>query len=144
MSPAGASADSIGNILHAYLPHNLRNVVSNDFAVRRVQPFLATFGAAALTYYSARAVYLMSKTITKYFLTSSLHLGADLRKSGEWAVITGGSDGIGKEYAFQRDLWISWKDLREKSLQNMQSRQRLLRSIYPKWVHKTFHRCKMN
>ncbi|GAU93110.1 hypothetical protein RvY_05097 [Ramazzottius varieornatus] len=101
MSPARTSVDSFGTAVHAYLPHIVRNVVYSDFAVRRVHPFLSTIGAVALTYYSARALYRMGKSVTKYLLTAPLNLGADLRKSGEWAVITGGSDGIGKEYAFQ-------------------------------------------
>ncbi|OQV19650.1 Fibroblast growth factor receptor 2 [Hypsibius exemplaris] len=102
LSPARTSVDGFGSSVATYLPLALRKVlVAENAAMQKAQPVLAAVGGIALTYVASKAIYNIGKGLTTYFLARPLHLGADLKKSGNWAVITGGSDGIGKEFAFQ-------------------------------------------
>ncbi|OQV19651.1 putative Very-long-chain 3-oxoacyl-CoA reductase [Hypsibius exemplaris] len=102
LSPARTSVDGFGSTVSAYLPLALRKALAvENAAVQKAQPVLAAIGGIAITYVAVKAIYNIGKGVTTYFLAGPLHLGADLKKSGEWAVITGSSDGIGKEFAFQ-------------------------------------------
>jgi len=55
--------------------------------------FLETFGTFAIIYIVARLATFI------YRLLSPVKI--DVKKLGEWAVITGSTDGIGKAYAFE-------------------------------------------
>jgi 17beta-estradiol 17-dehydrogenase / very-long-chain 3-oxoacyl-CoA reductase len=55
--------------------------------------FLETFGTFAILYIVARLATFI------YRLLSPVKI--DVKKLGEWAVITGSTDGIGKAYAFE-------------------------------------------
>ncbi len=55
--------------------------------------FLETFGTFAIIYIVARLATFI------YRLLSPVRI--DVKKLGEWAVITGSTDGIGKAYAFE-------------------------------------------
>jgi hypothetical protein len=86
MSPARTSVDAFGSSVQAMLPIGVRNALFTESSfVQKAQPFLAAFGGLALTYYSAKALCCIGKGVTTYFLAGPLHLGADLKKSGDWA-----------------------------------------------------------
>jgi len=51
-------------------------------------------------YYSHQLLYFIGKIIYSFVLPK-FGFVCDLRRYGDWAVVTGSTDGIGKEYAFQ-------------------------------------------
>jgi 17beta-estradiol 17-dehydrogenase / very-long-chain 3-oxoacyl-CoA reductase len=55
--------------------------------------FLETFGALALVYILANLASFI------YRLLSPVRI--DVKKFGEWALVTGSTDGIGKAFAFE-------------------------------------------
>lgn len=57
-------------------------------------------GQLTVAYLAARVGFSFLKGIYSSFLAASLGLGFNLKKQGEWAVVTGATDGIGKAYAF--------------------------------------------
>lgn len=57
-------------------------------------------GKLTVVYLAARVGYSFLKGIYSSFVAASLGLGVNLKKQGEWAVVTGATDGIGKAYAF--------------------------------------------
>jgi 17beta-estradiol 17-dehydrogenase / very-long-chain 3-oxoacyl-CoA reductase len=72
--------------------------------------FLETFGTFALIYIIGRIANFI------YQLLSPVRI--DVKTFGEWAVITGSTDGIGKAYAIElakrgRDFILKNKDFRE-------------------------------
>jgi 17beta-estradiol 17-dehydrogenase / very-long-chain 3-oxoacyl-CoA reductase len=56
-------------------------------------PFLETFGVLALLYIAANLATFI------YRLLSPVRI--DVKKMGEWALVTGSTDGIGKAFAFE-------------------------------------------
>jgi hypothetical protein len=84
ISPTGTSVEAFGSSIGGLLPNAVRNTFSADSSVmQKAQPFLAAAGGLALTYYTAKALCCLGKVITTYFLAGPLHLGADLKKSGD-------------------------------------------------------------
>lgn len=57
------------------------------------------FGAVVAAYIAASFLSSIGHGIQTYFLSKPLGFPKDLKKLGEWAVITGATDGIGKAYA---------------------------------------------
>jgi 17beta-estradiol 17-dehydrogenase / very-long-chain 3-oxoacyl-CoA reductase len=57
--------------------------------------YFAIFGAVAASYIALKIVSSLLNGVKTFMLGS----GANLRKFGEWAVVTGATDGIGKAYA---------------------------------------------
>jgi hypothetical protein len=55
--------------------------------------FLATTGAFALVYVAAR--------LAAFFYRLLCPVKLDVKKFGEWALVTGSTDGIGKAYAIE-------------------------------------------
>jgi 17beta-estradiol 17-dehydrogenase / very-long-chain 3-oxoacyl-CoA reductase len=81
---------------------NLPSCIDRALApVAPAKSYLAALGAVYLGVKAGQAAYCLGRGLVSYFLANPLHLGVDLRKVGEWAVITGASDGMGKEYAMQ-------------------------------------------
>jgi 17beta-estradiol 17-dehydrogenase / very-long-chain 3-oxoacyl-CoA reductase len=71
-----------------------------DLAVRLIGPY----ALHALTFFGAATVVVCSLKFLNAFLSLFILSGTNLRKygpKGSWAVITGASDGIGKEFALQ-------------------------------------------
>jgi len=60
---------------------------------------LCTVVSLATLYLSIKAVLSLWDGLSSYFLAKTLGLSTDLKKCGQWAVITGATDGIGKAYA---------------------------------------------
>ncbi|XP_045614631.2 very-long-chain 3-oxoacyl-CoA reductase [Procambarus clarkii] len=58
-------------------------------------------GKLAVVLFVARIGWSLLKGIYGSFLGAALRLNLNLKKTGEWAVITGATDGIGKAYAFE-------------------------------------------
>ncbi|KFD70276.1 hypothetical protein M514_09235, partial [Trichuris suis] len=58
-------------------------------------------GYATLLSLSALFIYMIGSILYVYVLARNLGLTVDVRKLGEWAVVTGGTDGIGKCYAIE-------------------------------------------
>lgn len=63
------------------------------------QEALALFGAVSASYLLMRAVYTFVYNLWNYVLSSCLVPSVDVKKFGEWALITGATDGIGLAYA---------------------------------------------
>ncbi|OQV19654.1 putative Very-long-chain 3-oxoacyl-CoA reductase-A [Hypsibius exemplaris] len=66
-----------------------------------VKTYAAAIGAVYVAVKTTQAVACLGRGLVSYVLANPLHLAGDLRKVGDWAVVTGASDGIGKEYAHQ-------------------------------------------
>ncbi|XP_002733501.1 very-long-chain 3-oxoacyl-CoA reductase-B-like [Saccoglossus kowalevskii] len=62
---------------------------------------LRVIGAVTVGYISFNLLSNILRSIKVYFLSGPLGLATDLRKLGQWAVVTGATDGIGKAYAKQ-------------------------------------------
>lgn len=60
-------------------------------------PGLSYVGALATIYLALKAACVFWRIVKQYFLATAF--GIDLKKLGEWAVVTGSTDGIGKAYA---------------------------------------------
>lgn len=58
-------------------------------------------GKFAVAFVAAKLGWSLLKGIYGSFLASALGLNLNLKKTGEWAVVTGATDGIGKAYAFE-------------------------------------------
>ncbi|XP_042857210.1 very-long-chain 3-oxoacyl-CoA reductase-like [Penaeus japonicus] len=58
-------------------------------------------GKAAVALVAARLGLSILKGIYGSFLAAALGLNLKVKKTGEWAVVTGATDGIGKAYAFE-------------------------------------------
>jgi len=59
----------------------------------------AIIGQLAVAYLGARVGFSLLKGLYSSFLAASLGLNLNLKKQGQWAVVTGATDGIGKAYA---------------------------------------------
>ncbi|XP_077864262.1 very-long-chain 3-oxoacyl-CoA reductase-B-like [Saccoglossus kowalevskii] len=64
-------------------------------------PVFAAVGAVVVCWYSLQLVLSVLRGVKTYVLTGTLGLSTDLRGLGNWAVVTGATDGIGKAYAEQ-------------------------------------------
>ena len=58
-------------------------------------------GKFSVTLLGARLLWSLSKGLYSSIFAVMLRLNLDLSKTGKWAVVTGATDGIGKQYAFQ-------------------------------------------
>ncbi|KAK8375271.1 hypothetical protein O3P69_020325 [Scylla paramamosain] len=58
-------------------------------------------GKAAVAVVAARVLWSVIKGIYGCFIASLLGLNVNLKKLGDWAVVTGATDGIGKAYVFE-------------------------------------------
>jgi len=58
-------------------------------------------GASFCVYVAFKIAHIVVRLITKHFLCEAFGLTVNLKNAGEWAVITGATDGIGKAYAEQ-------------------------------------------
>nr|XP_027222549.1 very-long-chain 3-oxoacyl-CoA reductase-like [Penaeus vannamei] len=58
-------------------------------------------GKAAVALVAARLGWSVLKGLYGSFLAAALGLNLKVKKTGEWAVVTGATDGIGKAYAFE-------------------------------------------
>jgi len=58
-------------------------------------------GLAVAAYWSLKFVLSIWSGVKAYFLARALGLNVRLSKMGEWAVVTGATDGIGKAYAHE-------------------------------------------
>ncbi|XP_060561787.1 very-long-chain 3-oxoacyl-CoA reductase-like isoform X2 [Ruditapes philippinarum] len=63
--------------------------------------YLAVAGAVSVSYVALRLCLSVFKALHTFVLSKYAGIGPYLRKKGEWAVVTGATDGIGKEYAIQ-------------------------------------------
>jgi len=63
--------------------------------------YLAIFGAVAAAYLVGKVLFSTLEGLRAYFLSKPLGLGVNLKKQGQWAVVTGATDGIGKAYAHE-------------------------------------------
>jgi len=61
--------------------------------------FLLVIGCLATLYITIKCIISLYDGISSYFLAKTLGLSKDLKKCGQWAVVTGATDGIGKAYA---------------------------------------------
>lgn len=59
----------------------------------------SAFGLLTLGFCGLKLLKNLIKGIIVYVLAKPMNLGLDLRKMGEWAAVTGATDGIGKGYA---------------------------------------------
>ncbi|OQV23722.1 putative Very-long-chain 3-oxoacyl-CoA reductase-A [Hypsibius exemplaris] len=73
--------------------------VDNYFGSSR--SYFAAFGAASLALVGVTAAYQVAKGVTTYCLAAPLALGINIRDYGEWAVVTGANDGIGRIYCLE-------------------------------------------
>ncbi|XP_066276105.1 very-long-chain 3-oxoacyl-CoA reductase-like [Branchiostoma lanceolatum] len=60
---------------------------------------LETVGIVALSYLGFKLLWSLLKGIRLYMLSGPLGLSVNLKNCGNWAVVTGSTDGIGKAYA---------------------------------------------
>lgn len=67
--------------------------------VEEYSGFFAAFGVLSLSYIALRALYTVWRGLKSYLLSRLIGLGVDVKFLGEWAVVTGATDGIGKAYA---------------------------------------------
>lgn len=58
-------------------------------------------GKLAVVLVASRLLWSLIKGIYGSFLASVIGLNVNLKKTGEWAVVTGATDGIGKAYVFE-------------------------------------------
>lgn len=58
-------------------------------------------GKLAVAVVAVRVLWSVAKGVYGCFLASILGLNVNLKKTGEWAVVTGATDGIGKAYVFE-------------------------------------------
>jgi 17beta-estradiol 17-dehydrogenase / very-long-chain 3-oxoacyl-CoA reductase len=79
------------------------NVVAGGIVeiFRNYTSCLAVIGAISVTCISLKTLFAIWGFVKEYFLSPILGLGVDLKSFGPWAVVTGSTDGIGKEYALQ-------------------------------------------
>ncbi|KAL4224488.1 hypothetical protein ACF0H5_015189 [Mactra antiquata] len=63
--------------------------------------YLAATGVVALSYVAFRLTLGLLKAFQAHILSRFDSIGTYFRSKGEWAVVTGATDGIGKEYASQ-------------------------------------------
>jgi len=61
----------------------------------------AVAGAVTVSYIVLKALFSLLKAFRVYILSRTSDIGPYLRSHGEWAVVTGATDGIGKAYAEQ-------------------------------------------
>ncbi|XP_014675888.1 PREDICTED: very-long-chain 3-oxoacyl-CoA reductase-B-like [Priapulus caudatus] len=61
----------------------------------------AVIGVVCSAYVALSCLRFVCRLVKVYALSRPLHLYADLSKMGSWAVVTGATDGIGKQYALQ-------------------------------------------
>ncbi|XP_055343019.1 uncharacterized protein LOC129591408 [Paramacrobiotus metropolitanus] len=102
LAPARKALDSVHTSVHNVMPVGIRTYFYHENSVvQQAKPFFAVVGGATVLYLSVKWAVCIGKAVTSYCLAGPLKLGADLKKVGDWAVVTGGSDGIGKEFAFQ-------------------------------------------
>lgn len=86
LGPTKNSLDSVHTAIHNVMPHGLRvHFYSDNSFVQQAKPIFTTIGGIAVAYLSAKFIFCSAKALTSYFLAAPLKLGADLRKSGEWA-----------------------------------------------------------
>ncbi|XP_077986812.1 very-long-chain 3-oxoacyl-CoA reductase-like [Glandiceps talaboti] len=60
---------------------------------------LTIIGAVTVGYFALKLALSILRGIKVYILSKPLGLATDVRKLGNWAVVTGSTDGIGKAYA---------------------------------------------
>jgi len=65
----------------------------------QLAPYFTYFGFACAAYFGLRFTFAVLFFIKNYVLAKSLKLGKDVKSMGQWAVVTGSTDGIGKAYA---------------------------------------------
>ncbi|XP_068223698.1 very-long-chain 3-oxoacyl-CoA reductase [Palaemon carinicauda] len=58
-------------------------------------------GKLSLAYIALRFAWSLLKGLYGSFVAAALGLNLNVKKTGEWAVVTGATDGIGKAYAFE-------------------------------------------
>ncbi|XP_069937667.1 very-long-chain 3-oxoacyl-CoA reductase [Cherax quadricarinatus] len=58
-------------------------------------------GKVAVALFIARIGWSLLKGVFGSFLAAAIRLNIDVKKTGEWAVVTGATDGIGRAYAFE-------------------------------------------
>ncbi|XP_045174346.2 very-long-chain 3-oxoacyl-CoA reductase-like isoform X1 [Mercenaria mercenaria] len=63
--------------------------------------FLAVAGTLSVSYIALKLCFSILKALQTYVFSRFSGIGPYLRKKGEWAVVTGATDGIGKEYAIK-------------------------------------------
>lgn len=80
---------------------DLEQLKDIPLALVRDQPYLSTFLLALGTISVARLVYQSLSVLLQIFVIPGKNLKKFGAKKGAWAVVTGASDGIGKEFAFQ-------------------------------------------
>ncbi|XP_052801662.1 very-long-chain 3-oxoacyl-CoA reductase-like isoform X2 [Mya arenaria] len=61
----------------------------------------AVIGGLTVSFFALKLCFSMLKVLKVYALGRLAGIGRSLKTKGEWAVITGATDGIGKEYARQ-------------------------------------------
>ncbi|XP_022095037.1 very-long-chain 3-oxoacyl-CoA reductase-B-like [Acanthaster planci] len=66
-----------------------------------LNPALATLGAVVAFCATFRLVSSLVKALKSFFLAGPLGLSTNVQKYGEWAAVTGATDGIGKAYVEQ-------------------------------------------
>ncbi|XP_038053154.1 very-long-chain 3-oxoacyl-CoA reductase-B-like isoform X2 [Patiria miniata] len=66
-----------------------------------LNPALATLGAVVAFYAVFRLVTSLLNGLKAFFLAGPLGLSANVKNYGDWAAVTGATDGIGKAYAEQ-------------------------------------------
>jgi len=72
-----------------------------SLSLARAQPYLSTFLLTLGSLSIARFIFQSLHVLLQIFLLSGINLKRFGAKRGAWAVVTGASDGIGREFAFQ-------------------------------------------
>lgn len=78
--------------------HNLLYEVIHDIHLLMYMPFIRYLGFGVFVYCFFRFVWSLLNNIATFFFSQG---SVDFKKYGSWAVITGCTDGIGKEFATQ-------------------------------------------
>jgi hypothetical protein len=68
------------------------------------QWLFAFVGTLIISAVVLKTIYFFGKNVFVFFLAERLGLTVNFRDLGEWAVVTGATDGIGKGYAFDVSL----------------------------------------
>ncbi|KAK7072530.1 hypothetical protein SK128_028240 [Halocaridina rubra] len=71
------------------------------FDIEKSRNMWDLIGKISVAFIVTRFTWSLLKGIYGSFLASALGLNLNLKKTGEWAVVTGATDGIGKAYAFE-------------------------------------------
>ncbi|KAG6920030.1 hypothetical protein DXG01_010098 [Tephrocybe rancida] len=103
MRPSVSSEERrrLDRIYRAFVSDRSGDFTAPPDANAREQPYLSTFIIALGSLTVARLIYQTISVLLQIFVIPGKNLKRFGANKGAWAVVTGASDGIGKEFAFQ-------------------------------------------